>query len=251
MDTNETKLPTLFISYAWSDGSDYVDELYDQLKEDFSIVRDKLDLSINDGLTKYMQQINNTDFAIVVLTKKYLYSLNCMYEATFLAGQNDWVKRTLILVIDSEIYDVGKKIEVLKYWKEKFKNIQDFKTDASYIEGLELDGRKLDTISENIGKFLQVITDTKNPSQIAIVKEIINMKKSNSNIDAKAINDSIEKKMLQYIQENPNSSRREIAEHVGISMVYCVRLTQRLVERSLVTERGTGRMTTFSAIKNN
>ncbi|MGN0482324.1 MAG: TIR domain-containing protein [Lachnospiraceae bacterium] len=251
MSTNESRLPTLFISYAWSDGNDYADELYDQLKDDFRIVRDKLDLSIKEGLTKFMERINTTDFAIVVLTNKYLKSLNCMYEATFLAGQNDWVKRTLILIIDGEIYDVDKKIEVLKYWKEKYKVIQDFKNDDSYIDGLELDGRKLDTISENIGTFLQVITDSKNPSQIAIVKETINMKKSNSNLEAKAINTSIEEKILQYLQENPNSSRREIAECIGISRAYSVRLIQKLVERNLVTVRGSGKKTTFSVTKNN
>lgn len=88
MSTNESK-PTLFISYAWSDGNNYADELFEQLKDEFEVVRDKINLSVKDGLTEFMERINKTDYAIVVLTEKYLSSLNCMYEATYLSGQKD------------------------------------------------------------------------------------------------------------------------------------------------------------------
>lgn len=231
MKTNESELPTLFISYNWSDGNDCADELYEQLKSDFKIVRDKLDLSIMDGLTKFMERINSTDFAIVILTDMYLKALNCMYEATYLAGQNDWTKRTLILVIDKTIYKTDKKIEVLNYWKEKYDSIQEFKSTDLYVKGLELDEKKLETIHENIGLFLQVMTDSKNPSEIAIVNETIKMKESKSNLAAKQINNDIEERILDYLKSNPNSNFRNIAKKLGITSSYCMRIIK-LLERS-------------------
>lgn len=243
---NKIELPSLFISYAWGDGNDCADELCNQLKNEFRIVRDKLGLSVKEELTKFMKRIDTTDYAIIVLTNKYLKSINCMYEATYLTAQCDWINRTLVLIVNGDIYDVNKKIEVLRYWQERHDSLQDYKIDETYINGLELDGKKLDMISENIGEFLKVITDSKNPSQIAIVQETINMKKSNSISDAEKINESNEKRILEYLQKNSSASRDEIAGYLGVTKAYSTRLIQRLKEKKRIVQNSNGRKITFS-----
>lgn len=111
-----------------------------------------------------------------------------------------------------------------------------------------MDGKKLDTIYENIGTFLEVITDSKNPSQIAIVNEAISMKRSNNCMEAKEINKKIEEQIIQYLRENPNSTRYEIAMNMNISSAYSVRLIKNLIERNLIVINGTRKNTTFSTL---
>ena len=48
---------TLFISYCWSDGTPYADELEKQLSVDFSVKRDRTQLGCNDDIDAYMRKI--------------------------------------------------------------------------------------------------------------------------------------------------------------------------------------------------
>lgn len=47
-------MKTLFISYSWSDGSGYADELERELSDYFEVKRDKSQLNANDDITQFM-----------------------------------------------------------------------------------------------------------------------------------------------------------------------------------------------------
>ena len=76
---------TLFISYSWEDGNQFADEIEKQLTSNFDIKRDKSSLGCNDDLEKYMRKIAECDNVVLIVTKGYLHSFNCMKEATYLA----------------------------------------------------------------------------------------------------------------------------------------------------------------------
>ena len=58
---DESKKESLFISYCWSDGNTYADELEEQLRDYFDVRRDKSQLIANDDLREYMATIAECD----------------------------------------------------------------------------------------------------------------------------------------------------------------------------------------------
>jgi hypothetical protein len=81
--------PTVFVSYAWGKDTStgeyarIVDALEQALKnqpEIVTLVRDRNEIKKGAQLTKFMEKIETCDYAIVVLSDKYLTSWYCMYE---------------------------------------------------------------------------------------------------------------------------------------------------------------------------
>ena len=95
---------SLFISYCWSDGNVYADELEAQLTDYFEVKRDKSQLIANDDIRDFMAEIANCDNVLIVLTADYVKSMNCMLEVSYLLQQPDWAYKAMVLVVDETIY---------------------------------------------------------------------------------------------------------------------------------------------------
>lgn len=78
----DEKKKTVFISYCWADGTSYADDLEEQLKDYFQVFRDKTQLQANDDIYDFMGNVASCDFVVIVLTKGYVKSRNCMLELT-------------------------------------------------------------------------------------------------------------------------------------------------------------------------
>ena len=76
-------------------------------------------MNCNDNIDTFMREIAECDNVVIVLTKGYLYSFNCMKEVTYLTEQPYWPLKSIILVIDTDIYGWERQKEVINSWEGK------------------------------------------------------------------------------------------------------------------------------------
>jgi internalin A len=112
----------VFVSYAWTDEStQLVDKLQDALAcHDIALLRDKDEIRYKDSIRGFMERIGRGKCIVVVLSKKYLESKNCMFELTEIAERGDIRHRVFPIVLpDSSIYNAISRVRYVKYWEEK------------------------------------------------------------------------------------------------------------------------------------
>lgn len=235
----QTQEKTLFISYRWNDGTKYADELQAQLRGSFRVLRDKTELGTNDDIYEFMQKIIECDFVIIVLTGEYVRALNCMLELSILSAEPDWRHKAFVLVIDDSIYQLDKKIEILSYWKMQQKIMRVRIADEE--EGKELLSKELeyiDTICERAESALGEITRFNNPSQIAIVNEVV--KKSKIEYDISKEISERESRVTEYMKNKKGCTIKSISEQLGISQVAIRRTMDNLIKKGKVEKTCAG-----------
>jgi internalin A len=112
----------VFVSYAWTDEStQLVDKLQDALAcHDIALLRDKDEIKYKDSIRDFMERIGRGKCIVVVLSKKYLESKNCMFELTEIAERGDIRDRVFPVVLpDSSIYNALSRVQYVKYWEQK------------------------------------------------------------------------------------------------------------------------------------
>ena len=232
---------SLFISYCWKDGNTYADELETQLKEEFDVQRDKSQLIANDDIYDFMSQIANCDNVIIVLTEEYVKSLNCMLEMSFLVSQEDWPMKAMVLVIDNSLYSIERKLEIINYWLLRQKACADGMRDEEIGKTLWEEERDyIDQICEQVEIFLRGLSRRKNPSQIAVVNEIIKKSKRNRQTEIDLISRG-EKFVIDYIAQNGNITLKELAEKSGRTTHSARRIVSGLVDKGVIEKIGEGK----------
>lgn len=112
----------VFVSYAWTDEStQLVDKLQDALAcHDIALLRDKDEIKYKDSIRDFMKRIGRGKCIVVVLSKKYLESKNCMFELNEIAERGDIRDRVFPIVLpDAAIYNAVSRVKYVKYWEEK------------------------------------------------------------------------------------------------------------------------------------
>lgn len=232
---------SLFISYCWKDGNVYADELETQLKDEFKVKRDKSQLITNDDIYDFMTEIANCDNVILVLTAEYVKSLNCMLEMSYLVSQDDWAMKAMVLVIDDSLYSIERKLEVINYWflrQKRSCNEMNLLDIGKTI--LEEEKEYIDLICEEIEKFFKGLTRRKNPSQIAIVNEIIKKSHRNRKYEQEIIEKG-EEYVLKYIKENGNVTLKELSEKTNRSRASVQRLVSNMLKNGVIERRENGK----------
>lgn len=238
----------LFISYCWKDGNVYVDELETQLSEQFGVKRDKSQLIVNDDIYDFMKGIADCDNVIIVLTAEYVKSLNCMLEMSYLFGQADWDMKAMVLVIDESLYSLERKLEVLTYWNLIKQKITNSVTDEVLGYNLLTEQKGyIDQIWEQLEEFLKSVSRRENPSQIAIVSEIIKKaQKRDKEAEARIITIG-EEEVLRILKENGQLTLRQISETTNYSSVAVRRYVQNLISSGKLERIGTNRTGYYKA----
>ena len=132
----------IFISYSWAD-NEIVNEIDKTLQlAEIVVHRDIRDVSYRDSIKKFMKSIRRTDFALLVLSDKYLKSKNCMYEILEFVKDENYKERILPIVLDKSIY--GSPFDYISYWENELK---DHKKKAS-----QLDIKNIGVLSEELKK---------------------------------------------------------------------------------------------------
>lgn len=125
------KTPEIFFSYAWGDDKEdgesreqIINELYKSLKsENYSVIRDKVDLGYKDSILSFMERIGKGDVVVVALSDKYFKSPYCMFElyevyrnAKF--EKKEFVKSIFPIRVESIALGDPKVLsEYLNHWK--------------------------------------------------------------------------------------------------------------------------------------
>jgi hypothetical protein len=118
----------IYISYAWGQESEKtVDELEAAFKnKGIAVIRDKNELTYKDDIINFMKRIGRGRCVIVVISKKYLKSDNCMFELVQILKNNDFYDRIFPIVLaDAEIYNPLERINYVKFWNTKIQELED------------------------------------------------------------------------------------------------------------------------------
>lgn len=209
------------------------------------VERDKSQLIANDDIYDFMLKIANCDNVIIVLTKEYVKSLNCMLEMSFLVSQEDWPMKAMVLVIDDSLYTIERKLEIINYWMSRKKSCVSGIAEGEIGKTIwEEEKGYIDQICDQVEPFFRKLSRRKNPSQIAIVNEIIKKARQNKNEKEKVIANG-EKKVKEFLEKNGNLTIKEISEQTNCSQAYVRRLISNLLEKEYIERVGNGKSTRF------
>lgn len=119
-----TYTPEIYISYAWqkqNDGTSWpqvLKHLHKVLTErGYRIVIDINSISYRDSIKKFMQKLGEGNYIILIISEKYLRSLNCMYEVLQILKYPNFRERIFPIVMeDAQVHDTKKIIEYIKHW---------------------------------------------------------------------------------------------------------------------------------------
>jgi len=168
------KIPKIFLSYSWANS-----ESASILQKDFEkigipLIKDTLNLKYKDSIGKYMLKIRDSDFAILLISKEYLESINCMYEALeILKEQNHTEKILPILIGGTKIFNATDRVKFIKYWKHKKETLEHELKGIDITSAIEAynDLKSISNIYSSIDSFLKKISDLKTLTLDELKKE--------------------------------------------------------------------------------
>ena len=123
-----------------------------------------------------MKTIRKEDFAVLVITDKYLKSTACLFEVVQLMKDENWDKNTMYVVMEDAkaIYSVVEQLRYIKYWtsycEELSEAIKVLPPETTYKQSEEL--KKATTVKNEIGEFLNKVSDAKTPSTDEVISRI-------------------------------------------------------------------------------
>lgn len=258
----ELKHPNIFISYCWTDGTYYADELEKALKSvGIHPYRDKSSMNCSDDMDEFMAKIADCDNVVLVITGSYLHSQNCMMEMAYLVAQPDWYSKSTMLIIDNKddtdesrrcnLYDHDFQMTLVRYWRNKAKELRETKSNSSYDSLLIKDNlEQVELIIKQIENFIYIVTHHLNPSQIGVVQEIL--RKSKDSEDQRKSQEAVrtgERLVKEMLEKNGNMTIREISEKNGMSPASVHRYIQKLLENGEAVKIGSNRHTHYEIVK--
>ena len=154
----------VFISYAWGgEREDLVNEIDGTLqRRGIRIVRDKRALGYRGSIKEFMERIGRGSCIIVVISDKYLRSPNCMFELVEIAENKQFHDRIFPIVLtDANIYDPLKRIEYIRFWEGKRKELaKAMKTlDPANLHGIREEMDQYDRIRDKISGITTILKD--------------------------------------------------------------------------------------------
>ncbi|MCM3112835.1 TIR domain-containing protein [Lederbergia lenta] len=174
----EMKIHKVFLSYSHADRdlADLVEKSLNSQKE-ISVSRDINVNDYRDDLDEFMKTIRQHDFIVSIVTRKYLTSLNCMYEITESMKDSDFSKKLLFIVIDKEdaqfytseniydmeagIYDSDKRLDYVIHWDKKYRQMKEKLKNADlpyeFVTEYTMDIRKLVSIVPSASQFMNLL----------------------------------------------------------------------------------------------
>jgi tetratricopeptide (TPR) repeat protein len=177
METQASQ-PKIYVSYSWSDKDivDIIDE--DWKKIGLTLVRDIRDINYTESIRSFMRSMATGDYVLVIISKSYLQSTNCMFEAMELFKDPNFSSKILPIMVfkdsDEKIYDTIGKISYITYWEGRAKKVDEaFKTLSAYdnIAPLIEERNHLTNIRTNITEFSTLLGDMRGVSWPAIKEQ--------------------------------------------------------------------------------
>ena len=156
--------PEVFVSYKWGGDSEaLVDEIQQRLSErGVLITRDKNEVTYRDSIQQFMQRIGTGKCIVVILSKAYLESRNCMYELTQIAGHPEFARRVYPIVMeDAGVFDPRTQLRYIKYWGNKRAELDGEMKEVGqeHLEGIREELDLYEDIRNTISRIMKVLGD--------------------------------------------------------------------------------------------
>lgn len=117
----------VYISYNWERNSAHIVEFLCEVLENKGILfkRDKEACHYTDNIKVFMNALRAGETVIVVFSRQYFMSQNCMFELSGIMEDSSYKDRILPVVMDDSIRDSLFYVELVKHWKsEKDKQVK-------------------------------------------------------------------------------------------------------------------------------
>ncbi len=117
----------VFVSYSWAQESNAaVDQIEKALREhDIRLIRDKNEIKYKDAIGIFMRDLGRGKAIVVVLSKAYLESKNCMFELTEIADSGNFRGRVFPIVLpDAKIYAPEDRLIYIGFWEQKIAHLK-------------------------------------------------------------------------------------------------------------------------------
>ena len=162
--TNPPANSEIFISYAWGGESEQLVDLIEQSAQNkgIPIIRDKKDAGYKARIKEFMQRIGQGKAIIVVISKRYLESENCMFELIEIAKNGQFYDRIFPIVLkDANIYQPIERLKYIKYWEDKIQELDEgMKTvGAANLQGFREAIDLYTEIRKTIAQLADIIAD--------------------------------------------------------------------------------------------
>lgn len=111
----------VFVSYSWEGHSAHIVDFLCFVLENKKIPfkRDRQDCPYLCNIKEFMNALRIGSKVIVVLSRPYLKSRNCMYELSGILADSSYKQRLLPVVVDDTIREDAFYVELVKYWNEQ------------------------------------------------------------------------------------------------------------------------------------
>lgn len=112
---------SIYISYSWEAHSSHIVDFLCFVLDNKEIPykRDKKDCDYLDNIKEFMNAIRAGKTVIVVFSRPYLMSKNCMYELSGILKDPCFKERILPVVVDDTIRDNQYYVDLVSYWKKQ------------------------------------------------------------------------------------------------------------------------------------
>lgn len=199
--------PTLFISYNRETGSGFADTLEKRIASCASV---KLDTNMApwESFTEFMKTIRKQDFAVLVITDKYLRSEACMFEVSEVMKDENWRDKVMFAVLEDAVYTTG-ATEYLRYWQDQREKAN---LDAKSIEPMNMESitakiKKITGIELCFNTFFAAVCDSNNPKPYEVIDAILDRIRYTTNQDFAAGLDN-----TTYASERERAIRQALGE---------------------------------------
>jgi hypothetical protein len=166
----------VYISYRWrGDCIALADDLQACLSGEphgFRVLRDNTEVGYKGDLGRYMAQLGNGRFVIVILSDGYLRSRHCMKELVMLRGHADFHQRIFPIVLpDADIRKEARKLQYKRHWemeKAELQKAYDDLIDKSHSEGTVAELSLYDDIQDSVLHIVQFLDNMHTASSEAL-----------------------------------------------------------------------------------
>lgn len=208
----------IFLSYCWA--NDLIANMIEQHFKglgDVNIHRDKISIGSWRSIKEYMHSISNMDFVILLISKEYLESSNCMYEILEVMRNRNYKEKIFPAVIDTSIYSPRGRIHYVKYWQKEFGELEEAMKgiETANLGKLPEDLKRAQDIASNIATFLDTVADMNNP-QIQDINMAIENKLKEKGILNQVVKEDVyvngPEDIFMRLNISSNSCRREFTD---------------------------------------
>lgn len=126
------------------------------------VIRDRDELNYRDSIRAFMRRLGAGGAVIVVISRAYLESPNCMFELTEIAKARNISRRVFPIILpDARIYDPFARLRYVKYWEMKRKELDVAMRQVGQenLQGIREDLDLYDTIRNTIAAITSVLRD--------------------------------------------------------------------------------------------